>query len=105
MKIDDIQVGDIVRVREWDDMAAEFGVVGSHINCCLTFITEMREFCGNEYVVEDIEYGIERVYFELTPDSEERGYSFSADMLELVEESGTESKIELSDWETILNCC
>ena len=48
-----IKEGNIVKVREWDDMAKEFGIFrvaldGATINCFLTFTEEMRKHCGEE---------------------------------------------------------
>lgn len=41
------KVGDKVRVRQWDDMAKEFGVNNGNIpiNGCL-FVKEMKQYCG-----------------------------------------------------------
>ena len=34
-------VGDKVRIREWDDMVAEFGLEDNEIPCRATFIEDM----------------------------------------------------------------
>lgn len=42
------KVGDWVRIRQWDDMEAEYGVdVYGNILAPLTFTDTMREFCGH----------------------------------------------------------
>lgn len=49
------KVGDELRVREWDDMAAEFGIsdTGS-INCKFTFTKWMSTMCGKNFTVRKI---------------------------------------------------
>lgn len=43
-------VGDRVRIRDWDDMASEFGVdEDGEIPCKYIFAQSMRDFCGQEY--------------------------------------------------------
>ena len=40
-------VGDRVRIRDWDDMASEFGVdEDGEIPCKYIFAQAMRDFCG-----------------------------------------------------------
>lgn len=51
------KIGDTVRVRQWDDMAAEFGLdVFGSIDCPYKFVKEMRCFCGGTYVIDSIVY-------------------------------------------------
>ena len=79
MKLVDIHIGDTVRIREWEDMASEFGYnrYGA-INCQFQFIKDMEHLCGKEFVVTGIDDG--KVYSD---DSDIwRGFSISADMLE-----------------------
>ena len=41
------KAGDIVRVRGWDDMEAEFGLNPSgHIACEFTFLERMKYLCS-----------------------------------------------------------
>lgn len=68
-------VGEIVRIRQWDDMIQEFGTRGNRfddddrivIPCKGTFVPEMKNFCGKEYEVarlKDIMFGgYTRVFF------------------------------------------
>lgn len=45
-------VGDRVRIRDWDDMASEFGVdEDGEIPCKYIFAQSMRDFCGQEYTI------------------------------------------------------
>lgn len=88
-----IKEGNIVKVRQWDDMEEEFGVSYERghcfydackviINCSKKFIEEMKEYCGktikiNEKMAKKFnECGY--FYYE--------GYMFSTDMLEPYEE-------------------
>lgn len=55
--IDDFHVGDIVRVRQWDDMAEEFGVRGHNndvVNVPYAFTDLMKGYCGREFEIADI---------------------------------------------------
>lgn len=46
------KVGDLVRVREWDDMAKEFGVnLFGNIECRPTFVDNMKCYCGGVYKI------------------------------------------------------
>lgn len=52
-------VGDVVRIREWDDMAEEFDTGtyddgSEYIKCPLSFVSEMRKYCGQEYTIRSI---------------------------------------------------
>ena len=78
-----IKEGNIVKVREWDDMAKEFGefrvsLDGTTINCFLTFTEEMRKHCGEEIRInKDMEkdFNFHEVFCY-------EGHMFSTDMLE-----------------------
>lgn len=44
------KVGDVVRIREWDDMENEFGLdCDGAIKCQGSFVISMKEFCGGEH--------------------------------------------------------
>lgn len=81
MKLEDIHIGDTVRIREWEDMASEFGCneYGT-IECRFQFVKDMEPLCGKEFVVT----GIDRKGMVCPDDSDPiwRGWSISADMLE-----------------------
>lgn len=52
-------VGDVVRIREWDDMVEEFGTEtddddDEYIACTFSFVSEMRKYCGQEYTIRSI---------------------------------------------------
>lgn len=81
------QVGDLVRFRDWDDMASEFGISSGDIDCTFTFAAEMRFLCGREFVIESIDDGH---YY-----GHDSGYHVSKDMIEMaVEEEIDTSEIE-----------
>lgn len=90
-------VGEIVRIRQWDDMIQEFGTRGNRLGipCKGTFVPEMQKFCGKEYEVarlEDLIFGgYTRVFFT---DDSTRPYVFSQDMLEPV---GNDERIDLGN--------
>ena len=78
-----IKAGNIVKVRQWDDMKREFGfTLDGAIDCFKKFTGNMREYCGetiriNENMEKKFnEYGY--FYYE--------GCMFSTDMLEPYEE-------------------
>ena len=78
-----IKENNIVKVRQWDDMAKEFGefrvsLDGTTINCFLTFTEEMRKHCGEEIRInKDMEkdFNFHEVFCY-------EGHMFSTDMLE-----------------------
>ena len=78
-----IKEGNIVKVRQWDDMAKEFGefrvsLDGTTINCFLTFTEEMRKHCGEEIRInKDMEkdFNFHEVFCY-------EGHMFRTDMLE-----------------------
>lgn len=82
----EFEVGDLCRIRSWDDMAAEFGLYDTgNIKCDFTFTTGMRPLCGMEFEVLDYDYNStgRRIYH--TNDSLFNPWKISGDMLELVD--------------------
>lgn len=86
------QVGDVVRVRSWDDMKAEFGLdYDGNINCRFGFTRAMQKMCGKLYHVSKVEQ--DRLSERRTRvDLEERpmrtdtvAYVWCAGMLEIAE--------------------
>lgn len=87
-------VGEMVRIRQWDDMVQEFGTRvnrfdddnGLVIPCKGTFVPEMQKFCGKEYRVARLNAitlgNYTRVFFT---DGSTRHFVFSQDMLEPAE--------------------
>lgn len=49
-------VGDRVVIREWDDMAKEYGLTASsNIDCNCVFTTNMRYLCGKEFTIKALD--------------------------------------------------
>lgn len=94
-------VGDKVRIREWDDMVAEFGLEDNEIPCRATFIEDMCEYCGREYTIDGI-YGKESDSCLVTfaePDAASC-YTWSSDMLQI--SCPLEDKIAISSLEGLV---
>ena len=78
-----IKEGNIIKIRQWDDMEEEYGLVGiGSINCECAFTDNMRNLCGseikiNEKMVEDF-----KKYKYFFADS--KTYSISTDMIEYI---------------------
>lgn len=69
------KVGDLVRVREWDDMVRQFGTNSEgHIMCSTWFTSGMSRFCGGVYKISKIT----RSSYNLEGGN---GYFFSEDSL------------------------
>lgn len=77
--------GDRVRVRQWEDMAEEFGMNGDNIDCDATFVDDMRYLCGMEFVVSCRDEGLYDSYEYLTDDPEFDKWRITGDMLEPAE--------------------
>lgn len=45
-------VGDIVRIRSWDDMEAEFGEGYDGVATPFGFVRGMRKYCGREICID-----------------------------------------------------
>lgn len=94
-------VGDRVRIREWDDMAEEFGAdEDGEIPCAYAFIESMREFCGQEYTISKVHGrwdGTQRLWFEDAED-EEDDFAWSSDMCEHVISSPNVSVESIGDF-------
>lgn len=54
MRDEEIEIGDKLRIREWDDMAEEFGVDEcGDIETKVWFTTGMRSSCGKPFTVSE----------------------------------------------------
>lgn len=72
------EVGDVLRVRSWEDMEQEFGLHNStSISCEFYFTPRMKYMCGKEFIVREI---INDAY--RSDSGIEGGYHISSDMLE-----------------------
>lgn len=98
MKDNEIHIGDVLRIREWDDMAAEFGVEWrleyQVINCRFAFTDDMKPLCGKKFTVRGInkDNWTDRMCYLSEERAEDRAsdlflyWKISADMLEPFEE-------------------
>lgn len=86
MNIKDIQVGDMVRFRQWEDMESEFGLNSrGSINCPFDFTLDMAYLCGKAYRVlgfEDSALETKKLIILEDEYEEELSWSISEDMLE-----------------------
>ena len=71
------EVGDRVLVKEWDDMASEYGIDedGDIKTGVVFFVKAMKKYCGRIMTISSVESS-EIFYFE------DSGWSFSNDMIE-----------------------
>ena len=71
--------GDVVRIRQWDDMEREFGLnCFDGINCKFGFLKHMKELCGLDGLIIDSVGSDNRVTFK----NYQIGWSISTDMIE-----------------------
>ena len=80
------KVGELVRIRQWDDMEKEFGLtmLGS-ISCRCCFADGMKPLCGKYAEIKDLLLdGIVHLRFFNCDDSVEN-WNYSTDMIEKVE--------------------
>jgi len=80
------KVGELVRIRQWDDMVKEFGTrsTGS-VNCRCLFTKGMKPLCGKYAEIKDLCVdGIVFLRFFNCDDSVEN-WNYSTDMIEKVE--------------------
>lgn len=84
MRAENIKVGDVLKIREWDDMEEEFGRSSySHIyieNDMEFFVDTMRKLCGKKFTVKQIVHG--RVTYIESEEGVEKDYNITAGMLE-----------------------
>ncbi len=72
--------GDIIEIKQWDEMKKEFGERHGSIPCLFSFIESMRRFCGKRYTIDKI---VDRkVFFVESGDWQD--YKFSTDMIKIV---------------------
>lgn len=71
-------VGDRVVIRDWDDMAEEYGLTpySENINCNRYFTTGMRYLCGREFTIKALDERDGSVEFE-----ENNDWNYHIDMI------------------------
>lgn len=80
------KIGELVRIRQWNDMEKEFGTTGiGSVNCKCQFTTEMKPLCGKYAEIKDIRVdGIVFLHF-FNCEKEDKCWSYSTDMIEKVD--------------------
>lgn len=80
------KVGELVRIRQWDDMEKEFGLtMRGSIRCRCCFADGMKPLCGKYAEIKDLRVdGIVFLRFFNCDDSVEN-WNYSTDMIEKVE--------------------
>lgn len=88
-KPEDFYVGQRVRIRDWDDMAEEFGCETSgNIRCYLSFTVSMEYLCGAEATITDLWDGddnVRRVELNDWDNVDPGSFIFSTHMIEPVD--------------------
>lgn len=79
----EFKVGQTVRIRQWDDMASEFGISSyENIRCATSFTPSMKHLCGRVATITYLEGNIIELDFE--DKSGDISWDFTTDMLEPV---------------------
>lgn len=87
-----IKAGNTVKIRQWDDMAKEYGEYYSAnklvINCSKIFTEEMREYCGEIIeITKNMEKNFNEYGYFCYEDSKWYGeYNYSEEYLKFKEE-------------------
>lgn len=96
MRDGDIHIGGVYRIRDWDDMAAEFGLIAGgiydeSIDCKFKFTAGMKPLCGQKFTVKEISYEWSDMYVKSEEGVEKKmlpswrsifSWKISPDMLE-----------------------
>lgn len=86
------KVGDKVKVKEWDDLVAEFGTYKSgDVNSKVVFCWEMKKYCGKVVTISGI---TEQGNYEIAEDKDALKWIFSEDVLLPVEKDTSWEKIK-----------
>lgn len=80
----EFKVGDIVVIRDWDDMASEFEHNSYRINCKFGFYEHMKYLCGNIAEITNIyDDHIYLSFYDRKPGLEYQ-WDYSTDMIRLL---------------------
>lgn len=84
MRDEEIRIGDILRIRQWDDMLNELGVdEHKKIKSLAGFTEQCKYLCGKQLTVMNIVgVGLETRYFAIVDGEYNCTYVFSSDELE-----------------------
>lgn len=97
MDYHDISIGDQVRIRQWDDMAEEFGLSRRdgypshiHVSSLTSFVREMRDLCGKTATVVGVDGDRVQLLFSAETRARYRTrWTYTAGMLEHAEALAT----------------
>lgn len=80
------KVGELVRIKQWDDMVKEFGTraTGS-VNCKCYFTEGMKPLCGKYAEIKDLRVDDIVFLHFFNCEKEEKCWSYSTDMIEKVD--------------------
>ena len=106
VNIEDISVGDIFRIRDFDDMLSEYGSPHGQpdvVNCRFHFVPSMMYLCGKEVTVVGVHQSTQMITLANNDSTREviRGYSFSADMLEPLDTQEYDG-VDIAELEAVL---
>ena len=90
-------IGQTVCIRDWDDMADEYGYAGGNINCKFSFVGAMKYLCGKEFTIK--EFHDHRYKFDST-DYDISQFAISKDMIEPVSWSEVRAKVRQIAFDT-----
>ena len=78
------KVGELVRIRQWDDMEKEFGTAGNGpVNCKYHFTVSMKPLCGKYAEIVRLNGSLVELKF-FNCDDLGKGWNYSTDMIEKV---------------------
>lgn len=92
----EFKVGDIVVIRDWDDMASEFEHDSYRINCKFGFYEHMKHLCGNVAEIIDIHRDHIQLNFYDKKPGLDYYWDYSADMICLYDDHD-DSEYELNE--------
>ena len=75
------KVGDIVQIRQWDDMVKEFGITSYGTIRCNNcgFVREMKKYCGQKLRIRTIQNFDDNCYYSLHAAG---AWAFTSEMFE-----------------------
>lgn len=91
-------VGDKVRIRQWDDMVEEFGLIGGYKipftkTCETTFTDGMKHLCGRTATITHINYKTEEVELDFDDKSGDTSWFFFLGAIEPIDDNSYISKL------------
>lgn len=78
----DFKAGDLIRIRQWDDMAQEFGISWGSINCECGFPKTMGHLCGKTAIISSISSERRVTLRDFKNVSGRTNWAYSIDMIE-----------------------